>query len=189
MSGAMHAGEAHAPTPPHAHILATLERALRRGDTRQIAALHALVEGAGRVFVAGAGRSALVARFFAMRLMHCGHTVYVVGETVTPAIAADDVLVIVSGSGATATLVPIARRAAELGASIALISAHVESPLAALATQLCQVVLEPHLPRGMPLGTAFELAALIQLEALVYRLVETRDLSAASLRARHANLE
>ena len=40
---------------------------------------------ADRIYVAGAGRSGLIARAFAMRLMHIGLESFVVGETVTPA--------------------------------------------------------------------------------------------------------
>jgi len=41
---------------------------------------------AKRVYVVGAGRSGLVAKAFAMRLMHLGLHAYVVGETITPAL-------------------------------------------------------------------------------------------------------
>ncbi|NLO77568.1 MAG: 6-phospho-3-hexuloisomerase, partial [Methanomicrobiales archaeon] len=41
--------------------------------------------GAERIYVMGAGRSGLVAKGFAMRLMHLGMHSYVVGETITPA--------------------------------------------------------------------------------------------------------
>ena len=40
---------------------------------------------AKRIYVIGAGRSGLVAKAFAMRLMHLGLHAYVVGETITPA--------------------------------------------------------------------------------------------------------
>src|SRR5680860_827298 len=53
---------------------------------------------AGRVFVLGAGRSCLALRMTAMRLMHLGLTVHVVGEVTAPAIAAGDVLLAASGS-------------------------------------------------------------------------------------------
>ena len=45
--------------------------------------LKKLIDGAGRIFVSGAGRSLLVARFFAMRLVHTGyqgHSSVVVGD-------------------------------------------------------------------------------------------------------------
>ncbi len=54
---------------------------------------------AKRIYVVGAGRSGLVAKAFAMRLMHLGLSAYVVGETITPALNRGDVMVIFSGSG------------------------------------------------------------------------------------------
>ncbi|HJJ46223.1 MAG TPA: SIS domain-containing protein, partial [Methanocorpusculum sp.] len=47
---------------------------------------------AKRIYVIGAGRSGLVAKSFAMRLMHTGFISYVVGETITPAVAEGDLL-------------------------------------------------------------------------------------------------
>jgi 6-phospho-3-hexuloisomerase len=63
-----------------------------------------MLNAANRIFVMGAGRSGLVARSFAMRLMHIGYQVYVVGEIVTPAVTAGDVVVAISGSGNTRTI-------------------------------------------------------------------------------------
>lgn len=54
-------------------------------DSRQYEELIASVVEADRVFVAGAGRSLLMVKAFAMRLMHIGKPVYAVRETVTPA--------------------------------------------------------------------------------------------------------
>ncbi|HMB45107.1 MAG TPA: SIS domain-containing protein, partial [Candidatus Methanoperedens sp.] len=53
------------------------------------------------IFLMGAGRSGLAAKAFAMRLMHLGFDVYVVGETTTPAVQPDDLVIAVSGSGET----------------------------------------------------------------------------------------
>ncbi len=60
------------------------------------------------IFISGAGRSGLVGRIFAMRLMHLGFNVYVVGETITPAVKPGDLLIAISGSGKTdATLTTV----------------------------------------------------------------------------------
>ena len=40
-----------------------------------------------------------------MRLMHLGLSAYVVGETISPAIYADDCILAISGSGETNTVV------------------------------------------------------------------------------------
>jgi len=48
---------------------------------------------AKRVYIAGAGRSGIIARAFALRMLHLGYDVYVVGETITPALKPGDTLV------------------------------------------------------------------------------------------------
>ena len=54
---------------------------------------------AKNIFIVGQGRSGLMGRAFAMRLMHLGLRAYVVGEIVTPAIQGGDFLIAISGSG------------------------------------------------------------------------------------------
>ena len=41
---------------------------------------------------------------FAMRLMHLGFVVYVIGDVTTPSINEDDCLIAISGSGETRTV-------------------------------------------------------------------------------------
>jgi len=77
---------------------------------------------AKRIYVMGAGRSGLVAKAFAMRLMHLGLEAFVVGETITPALNAGDIIIIFSGSGRTRTGADIAETAKEIGAKICLIT-------------------------------------------------------------------
>jgi len=73
-------------------ILDKIDSILDATDVALDKELTSLVDSASRIFIAGAGRSALVARFFAMRLMHGGYNVFVVGEIVTPSISKDDLL-------------------------------------------------------------------------------------------------
>jgi len=63
-------------------------------DEQQIAGLARHLGQPGRVFVAGAGRSGLVLRMAAMRLMHLGLDVHVAGDTTTPAITSGDLLLV-----------------------------------------------------------------------------------------------
>ena len=62
------------------------------------------LQNARRIFVVGAGRSGLALRMSAMRLMHLGFDVHVVGEVTAPAISKGDVLLAASGSGTRFTL-------------------------------------------------------------------------------------
>ena len=56
-----------------------------------------------KILLIGSGRSGFVGRAFALRLMHLGFNVYVSGETITPALTVDDLVVALSGSGTTTT--------------------------------------------------------------------------------------
>ena len=50
-----------------------------------------------RIFFWARGRSFLILRGFAMRLMHMGYQIHIVGEVDCPSIEKDDVLVVASG--------------------------------------------------------------------------------------------
>ena len=148
------------------------------------------------IFVAGAGRSGLAMKSFAMRLMHMGFDTYVVGETVTPNITAQDVLLIGSGSGSTSSLVVSANKADDIGATICLITIDEHS----LIAQLAQMVLtipapSPKVNRDLgfrsvqPMGSLFEQSLLLTLDAIVLLLMEKTEKIPESMFTRHANLE
>ena len=84
-----------------------------RLTVRTMVMLTEMLDGARRIFVAGAGRSKLVGNFFAMRLVHAGYDVSVVGEIVTPSIKNGDLLIIISGSGETEQLIAFTKSAQE----------------------------------------------------------------------------
>jgi 6-phospho 3-hexuloisomerase len=150
-----------------------------------------MLDKASRIFVAGAGRSALVARFFAMRLMHGGYDVYVVGEIVTPSLRGGDLLIVISGSGETETMIAFTKRAKELGAEIALISAKDGSTIADMANTVLRIGSPDQYVKivGMPMGTTFELSTLIFLEATISHIIHEKGIPEEEMRTRHANLE
>jgi 6-phospho-3-hexuloisomerase len=157
-----------------------------------------------KVLVVGAGRSGLVGRAFAMRLMHLGFKSYVLGETITPSVGEDDVVVAISGSGTTTMVVAAAEAAKKMRAKVIAITSYRDSPLAGYADLVVQVpgrtkvakmddyfarqILGLHEPLA-PLGTLFEDTAMVLLDAviaeLMYRLKKTED----EIRFRHANIE
>lgn len=150
---------------------------------------------AEKVYVAGGGRSGLMARGFAMRLMHLGFTTYVVGETTTPAINNRDVLLVCSGSGETQVTVLVSRVARSNGAQVIAVTANPDSPLAAEADTLI-VLAAPHkraLDDGKPsiqyAGSLFEQSLLILLDAMALDIGLRLGSRAEELERRHANLE
>ncbi|RWZ68052.1 6-phospho-3-hexuloisomerase [Labedella populi] len=153
-----------------------------------------LVASADRVFVVGAGRSGLALRMTAMRLMHLGLDVHVVGEVTTPAIAAGDVLLTASGSGTTDAIVRAAETAADAGARIAVITTAAASPLASLATAVVVVPAAEKRDRSgaasaQYAGSLFEQIIVLLGDALFHTLWTRSGVSADELWPRHANLE
>lgn len=166
-----------------------------------LAGVLAALDAAPRVFVLGAGRSGLVMRMFAMRLMHLGLCAFVVGETTTPALRAGDLVVACSGSGETAGTCLHAEQARRIGATLVAVTATPTTPLArdarhilvlpVPATDTDHRATAPQaeiatLPFG---GSLFEQHTLLICDALCVALAQRRALSAAALWARHANLE
>lgn len=172
-------------------ILDKLTNVLSVTDKNSAAKLKGLVDKAGRIFVGGAGRSGLVSRFFAMRLVHSGYQVSMVGEVVTPAMKDGDLLVVISGSGGTKTLLPILETAKSKGGKIAVISMKSSSAMSDLADLTVQIGNDDSFPltKGMPMGTTFELSTLIYLEAVIGEIIFDKDLTEEGMRAIHANLE
>ena len=165
-------------------------------SSEEVDAAVDLIEGPPRVFVAGAGRSALGIRGFAMRLMHLGVTSHVVGETTTPGIAAGDVLVIGSGSGSTASLVAAAEKAHAIGVSILLVTIDPTSPIGQLADVTIRVPAPSPKAAGggssssiQPMGSLFEQSLFLLLDALIVLLMNKKGIDSEEMFGRHANLE
>lgn len=160
-----------------------------------IADVLEMILAAPRIFVLGQGRSGLVLRMFAVRLVHLGLPVHIVGETTTPAIQANDLLITCSGSGTTGVTCLLAEKAVDTGAKVVAITAVPDSRLARLATRIIVVPAPTRHSRpeeGPSIqyeGSLFEQSALLLCEALFLELRQARDVGSDELWARHANLE
>lgn len=177
-------------------ILAELTSTLSLIDEKPGQALIDSIVNAERIFVAGSGRSGLIMRGFAMRLMHLEFETHVVGHVTTPAIRAGDLLIIGSGSGATASLRTFAHTAQEQGARIALITAVDNSPLSKMADQV--LIISAPTPKAevvpdtssiQPMASLFEQTMLVLLDALSLLIMDQLNLSDANAFSWHANLE
>ncbi|OFI39159.1 6-phospho 3-hexuloisomerase [Arthrobacter sp. SW1] len=160
----------------------------------QLALLAGELRGAQRVFVAGAGRSGLVLRMAAMRLMHLGLDVHIAGDTTTPAIRSGDVLLLASGSGITSGVVRAAQTAAKAGARLAVYTANPDSPLAELADVVVTIPAAQKTDHGSALsaqysGSLFEQVLFLASEAVFQTLWDHDATPAEELWLRHANLE
>lgn len=178
-------------------IIDELAQASTYVDQEQIIALSTACQNAERVFVCGAGRSGFVARALANRLLHLGINVSFVGEPTTPPITADDLLIIISGSGATAGLCTMAEKACDQSATLATITLNPQGRIAQLASHCIILPGRTHLAEHVDTpvvstqfsGSLFEQLAWLTCDALVMLLRDAMSQSTEMMRARHANLE
>jgi len=157
-----------------------------------------------KVLIIGAGRSGLVGKAFAMRLMHLGFNVYVLGETIVPALNNDDLVIAISGSGRTKLVVTAAEAAKNLGAKVVAVTSFPSSPLGKLADLVVRVPGRAKISREddynirqllgiyeplAPLGTLFEITALITLDSIISEIMKRLGITEEELMRRHANIE
>ncbi len=125
------------------------------------------IDSGGSIFCFAQGRSGFVLRCFCMRLMHLGYQVYFCGETITPAIVRDDLLIVLSGSGETPATLAAVRSAKEHYAVTYGILGNLKSAIAALVdmsihlpgtTKLCR---DREPDSSQMAGSLFEQAAFL----------------------------
>lgn len=177
-------------------IFTELRQARSRLDPAAAERLIQELQTAPRIFGFGAGRSGFILRTFCMRLMHLGLTIYYVGETITPRIQPQDLLLVISGSGETSQTVELVRQARARGARTVALTAH---PQSAIGRQADLTILVPgttKLSRPEELeslqcpGSLFEQVAFLFLESIILMLYQQRlGRNREKILARHTDLE
>jgi 6-phospho-3-hexuloisomerase len=171
---------------------------LARVRPSEVVAFETTILGSRRVFLTGLGRTGLMARGFAMRLMHLGRRVYHVGDVITPAIRRGDLLVVCSRTGRSPVLAYYMKVARRAGARVALVTGLRGAPAGRHAD--VQLVLPSEAvpaPKGgrrqasaePPLGSVFEQALLIVLDQVVVHLMGVLRLTPEDLGRIHTTFE
>jgi 6-phospho-3-hexuloisomerase len=176
-------------------VLNEITQVLAKVSREEVEDLSRRLGEAHRIFIAGEGRSGLMAKAFAMRLMHLGLTVHVLGETTTPSVAEGDTMVAVSGSGTTEGTVRAAQTARGTGATVLAVSTDPESPLGKLAESVLTLPAATKYRRAdeaatvQPLSSLFDQVTHIVLDVVCLQLADRRGIDNATARAAHSNTE
>lgn len=177
-------------------ITAEIRYVLSQVSEEQVLALRTAFLSEKRIFVAGRGRSGLQMQGAAMRLMHLGLQVHVIGDVTTPAITENDLLLIGSGSGSTASLVQYAKKAGSVGAKVALVTTNDKSVIAEMADYMvCLSAPTPKVKEEraftsiQPMGSLFEQCLGILLDSIILQCMEVIDKGGDEMFSLHANLE
>lgn len=168
---------------------------LARIDESQIAAAVSLLAAAPRVFVLGVGREGLAARGFAMRLMHLGTPTHWGWDDTTPAVTADDLVLIVNGSGSIGHLDYVFDQLVHTGASTIVVTADptARTPRAStLALAIPATVYRGEgalVPSAQPMGSLFEQCAQLVFDLMILELIRRDARDHSELASRHRNFE
>jgi 6-phospho-3-hexuloisomerase len=172
-----------------------IQMVLSKVKEEEANALSKELKAAKRVFVTGEGRSGLMGKAIAMRLMHGGFTVYVIGETITPSIEKDDLLIAISGSGTTGSIFQFASKSKEIGARVFLVTTNKDSKIGSISDGVLIIPAAtkyrlPEEPKTIqPLGNQFDQAVHLVLDAVIIGTLQVNGSINDEMNKRHANLE
>jgi len=174
------------------YIQKKIKEILNKVSQQEIDKVKDLFFNANRIFVYGAGRSGLVAKAFAIRLVHLGFQTFVIGETISAPVQNGDLVVIVSGSGETIPAVMTAEIAHKLGAYVISITAKKTSEIAKFADvtlYIASTCYENKRKKYAPLATLFEASVWILFDGIIADLLNSKNETEEIMRSRHATLE
>lgn len=174
-------------------VLSENQWVLTRVSWLAVADLIRVISRAERIFVLGEGRSGLAVRMAAMRFMHLGRRVHVVGETTTPALGDGDTLIAVSGSGETPGVIMAVERARTAGGQIVAVTT-TSSPLAITADLVILIPAPSKHDRSSTssaqfAGSLFEQTTLLLFDTVFHALSRELGKTPEALWSEHANLE
>lgn len=155
------------------------------------------IDKANNIFCVGLGRSRLSIMAFAMRLMHMGYSVHMVGDVTTPAIKKGDLLIVGSGSGETGSLLGMTKKCVDLGVEICLFTRKPESTVGKRAA--VKLVIDAPTQSDpsqkskvttiQPMGSLFEQSCLIAYDSIIVYLMRKKGTNGMVMHQLHANLE
>ena len=147
-----------------------------------------------KVFVYGAGRSGFIGRCFAQRLMHLGINSCFISDAVTYRYTKNDLLILISGSGETASSIAIAKKANEIGGNIVLFTTNPNSSIGKISKLVIEVkgkskdaaITKETLA---PYTSLFDISTLSVLDSIGSVLMNVLNVSENDIDKRHASIE
>lgn len=170
------------------YLLKEIQKILGSDHKEKVEEVVDLILKADNIFVYGVGRSGLVAKGFAIRLVQLGLTVYFVGDIATPIVNDKSLVLIISATGQTMSAIQTANICRRVGAKVAAITGKATSKLAHAANVIFPLATETtdESRKLAPLGTLFEDAAMILLDGVIAELMEKMGQDDEKMKSRHS---
>lgn len=170
------------------YLLKEIEKMLAANHKENVEEVIQLITKSEKIFVYGVGRSGLVAKAFAIRLVQLGLEVYFIGDIATPIVDDKSLVLLVSATGETMSAIQTANICRRVGAKVVVITAKATSKLAHAGNVIFPLGTEitEDSRRLAPLGTLFEDAAMILLDGIIAELMEKMGQDDKQMRTRHS---
>ena len=174
-------------------IVAELKNASVQMPEEKIDQFIEAVDTHERIVVYGTGRSGLMLKALAMRLMQMGYQSYVVGETTTPSVGKGDLLIVASASGETQSVCSAADDGAKQGTDVLVITGSKESTLSRNHEPLIRIEAATKFSESkasiQPLGSLFEQMLLLIFDAVILKMSSKNADTNKKMAKRHASIE
>ena len=176
-------------------VIGELNTSLESIDPESVEKLIDAVKAANKVYFVGVGRVLLSLEAIAKRWAHLGIETHVVGEITEPAITANDLLIVGSGSGTTLFPAGIAQKAHKFGAKIVHIGSNPNSDLKNIVEFMVRIpvrtkyYLEDEIDSKQPMTSLFEQTLLLLGDIVAKMMIDRDNLDMKALWQYHANLE
>ena len=170
------------------YILSEVEKILAKDHKAKVKEVIECIMNAGKIFVYGVGRSGLVVKGFAIRLVQLGLQVYFIGDIATPIVDDKSLVLVVSATGETMSAIQTANICRRVGSDVVVITSKPHSKLAHAGNIIFTLRTEvtDESKKLAPLGTLFEDAAMILLDGVVAELMVRMEQDDKSMRSRHS---
>ena len=170
-------------------ILENVHNRLKDVDYSKIENCANQILNSNQIFVYGVGRSGIVGKALAMRLVQLGLNAYFIGESTTPVVTEKDTTIIISNLGETYSAILTANIVKRIGSFLIVVTARPQSKLAHAANIL--IILNAPFNKNFqkkyaPLGTLFEHSALLFFDALIAELLSRKNETEDTMKQRHA---
>lgn len=161
-------------------------------DDQQVFNIISLIHQSKHIYLSGAGRSGLMIRAFANRLVQLGKSVSVVGEISAPRTQPNDLIIFSSASGQSSNLVSQAKSAQSFGLKSLLFTTAPSAPLSQYVDTVVQVQAQSKYSEtvsSQPMGALYEQYSLLLFDSIVLEYMKAFDINEETMRNNHAVIE
>lgn len=167
--------------------VAEISEVINALDADQVEWFAAKIDSHQRVVFFASGRSLLMSKAIAMRLMHLGIDAHVAGDVATPGIRNGDLLVVASARLGVAARSAM-EKAASLSADLFVLTVDKAGAEAFAGESVLEIPVRTRIQTAQHAGSLFEQAVLVTGDAVCRLLQARRGVPTEFMDARHANV-